>query len=287
MVLSLPKVPTSGMLPTPSTNHVSFSTIYEPAEDSYLLLDTLSSPTETAFLSARFNPPQSNSSPLILEVGTGSGVVLAFLTANAGVIFGRRNLLTLGTDVNRNACLASAETVRIAVIKGNEDRDAGNEGSNQGPGLHLDCLTADLCTTLRPGSVDVLVFNPPYVPTAELPRLPSAAEIADSSGIKKEESYGRDSALLSLSYAGGKDGMEITRRLLEDLPRVLSERGVAYILFCAQNKIEDVKMLVGSWGQGWGHEVVGKSGAKGGWERLTVARIWRRAVVVGKGGDSG
>jgi hypothetical protein len=34
----------------------------------------------------------------------------------------------------------------------------------------------DMCAPLRPGSVDVLLFNPPYVPTEDLPRLPSAAE---------------------------------------------------------------------------------------------------------------
>ena len=69
------------MLPTPSTSHVNYDQIYEPSEDSYLLLDTLSSPVEVDFLCPRF--PPGSPSPLVLEVGTGSGVVIAFVLANA------------------------------------------------------------------------------------------------------------------------------------------------------------------------------------------------------------
>src|SRR6266536_1380791 len=152
------------MLPTPSTSHVSFDTIYEPAEDSYLLLDTLSSPAETAWLHDRFDSvgPTPGPPPIILEVGTGSGVVLAFLTANAKTIFGRQDVLTLGTDVNGNACRATEETVKIAV------QDGGRQGTGIGSAaLHMSCLTADLCAPIRSEMVEILVFNPPYVPTPE------------------------------------------------------------------------------------------------------------------------
>ena len=95
------------MLPTPDTSHVSFNTIYEPSEDSFLLLDTLSSTAEVTWLRERF----ANKTPYLVEVGTGSGVVIAFLTANAEQIFGRP-ILSLGIDVNINACHAAKETVR-------------------------------------------------------------------------------------------------------------------------------------------------------------------------------
>jgi release factor glutamine methyltransferase len=101
------------MLPTPSTSHVSFENIYEPAEDSYLLLDTLSSDTETAFLAQRF-PPDSVS-PLVLEVGVGSGVVLAFVAANANLIFRRTDIVFLGTDVNPLAAKPATQTVMTAI----------------------------------------------------------------------------------------------------------------------------------------------------------------------------
>ena len=122
---------------------------------------------------------------------------------------------------------------------------------------------------LLPGSVDVLIFNPPYVPTETLPTLPHLQEI--------EDSYERDSQLLSLSYAGGVDGMVTTNRLLEQIPTVLSEKGVAYVLFCRQNRPEEVKEEIRQWqGMGkWNAETVGRSGKVAGWEKLEIVRIWR------------
>ena len=71
------------MLPTPDTSHVSYDQIYEPAEDSYLLLDTLSSASETTFLRSHF---RTGPAPLVVEVGTGSGVVLAFVVAPVSLL---------------------------------------------------------------------------------------------------------------------------------------------------------------------------------------------------------
>jgi len=68
--------------------------------------------------------------------------------------------------------------------------------------------------------------------------------------------------------------METTRRLLEALPVVLSARGVAYVLLCAQNRPEEVKGFVRSVLK-LQVETVGRSGMKAGWEKLQVIRIWR------------
>ncbi|KLJ05570.1 hypothetical protein EMPG_10967 [Blastomyces silverae] len=276
------------MLPTPSTSHVSFDTIYEPAEDSYLFLDTLSSPTETAWLTRRFNASKTSSAPessanspqpLVVEVGTGSGVVLAFVAANAQIIFGRRDILTLGTDVNSDACSATRQTVRLAIDEA-QKHGFGNpvaETSTVRPKF-LSSLTADLCTPLRTGSVDVLIFNPPYVPTPELPDIlltEGGDSVLSSPPLSQFE---RESHLLSLSYAGGELGMETTNRLLNSIPEVLDpERGVAYVLLCAQNKPDEVKARIMDWGSGWTAETVGKSGVKAGWERLVILRIWKQS----------
>jgi release factor glutamine methyltransferase len=120
--------------------------------------------------------------------------------------------------------------------------------------------------------VDVLVFNPPYVPTSELPDLPQPETL---SGLAPMTSFENGSHLLALSYAGGADGMETTDRLLVLLPTILSSRGVAYILLCAQNKPEAVKERVRAWGSDWAVETVRSSGKKAGWEKLQIVRIWR------------
>jgi release factor glutamine methyltransferase len=253
------------MLPTPSTSHVAFERVYEPAEDSYLLLDTLSLEAEKAFLQVRFNRTPTNSpSPFVVEIGTGSGVVLSFVNAHSETLFGRSDILTAGVDVNRFACVATQRTVSVA-----EQDHATQEKTH---GFYLGTVVGDLTSPLRPYMVDVLIFNPPYVPTPDLPELPN--ESIDAG----QPSFETDTHLLALSYAGGADGMETTNRLLDALPEILSnDRGCAYVLLCAQNKPVEVKQRVRSWGEGWGVETVGSSGKKAGWEKLQIIRIWRIA----------
>ncbi|KAK4131756.1 hypothetical protein BT67DRAFT_387479 [Trichocladium antarcticum] len=256
------------MLPTPSTSHVPYARVYEPAEDSFLLLDTLSSPSETAFLGSRFATPTPT--PLALEIGPGSGVVLAFLTAHARTLLGRRDVVTLGIDINRFACRATAET--------------HSRGAGHGHGTFLGAAQGDLAGAVRAHAVDVLVFNPPYVPTDELPAPPSPpspppAEMAPPGRDgDSPTTFAEDSRLLALSYAGGRDGMEVTARVVAALPRVLSARGCAYLLLCAGNKPEEVKAGIrGLEGAGrlWRAETVGTSGRQAGWEKLQIVRIWR------------
>ena len=173
-------------------------------------------------------------------------------------------------------------------------------------GTFLGALTANLLTPIRSSTIDILIFNPPYVPTESLPTLPSSSVPAPD--VPRDD-YEVESHLLSLSYAGGIDGMETTNRFLDEVPRVLSPRGVAYLLLCAQNfpekvvrevrtwgmhgKVvggaEDVESVVDATGQDgnvgerqdegsrfWDAEIVGRSGRTGGWENLVVVRIGRR-----------
>ncbi len=251
------------MLPTPSTSHVAFERIYEPAEDSYLVLDTLSSNNEEAFLHERFSGPDIPS-PLVVEVGTGSGIILSFLDAHGETIFGRPDIMTLGIDVNRFACEATSQTIKVA------ESDKASKGISHG--FYMGNVVGDLACSVKPREVDVLVFNPPYVPTSELPHLPRQE-------VVQKTSFEDDSHLLALTYAGGSDGMETTNRLLKNLSELLSERrGCAYILLCAQNKPERVKEGVRNWGAGWAVETVGSSGKIAGWEKLQIIRIWRIPV---------
>ncbi|KAK8243764.1 methyltransferase domain-containing protein [Phyllosticta capitalensis] len=255
------------MLPTPNTSHVSFDRVYEPAEDSYLLLDTLSSDNEKAFLSQRFGKRDGQCDPpLVVEVGTGSGVVLAFVAQNTDILFQRNDVLTLGIDISAFACHATSETVVTAVQE--------TRSRNTHPSVFLDAVNADLLSPLRPGAVDILIFNPPYVPT---PALPDATKHDEYNEYAPETSFEQESYLLELSYAGGPDGMETTNRLLTQLPSVLhAQRGVAYVLLCAQNKPLEVQAHIRSWGADWDAEFVGSSGKTAGWEKLQILRIWRR-----------
>lgn len=265
------------MLPTPSTLHVDVDRIYEPAEDSFLLLDTLSSDSEIHFLTERFadrrttqTQEASDPSPLILEVGTGSGVVLAFVAAHAKAILGRGDILALGTDVNQFACEASKQTVLQACLEASK--------SDSSPSACLVAtIRADLTGPLRFGVIDLLIFNPPYVPSAAVPELRNNEHKTAARNTESEAGYSEvNEHLLSLSYEGGLDGMEVTNRLLDQIPKVLNNvRGAAYILLCQQNKPEEVMCRIRQWGAGWSVSVVGHSGKKAGWEKLQIIRIWR------------
>lgn len=249
------------MLPTPDTSHVPYERVYEPAEDSYLLLDTLSAESEKAFLSESFQ----DHVPLVVEIGTGSGVVLGFVNAHAGAIFGSTRILTAGVDMNAFACRATMAT----VDKAQEDNPDNTHG------MYLGSCMGDLTSPWRSEAIDVLIFNPPYVPTPEMPSRPDNFILDNLSSNQHNPSFEDDSYLLSLSYAGGRDGMETTDRLIEALPRILSRRGCAYILLCAQNKPDEVKKRILAFGPDWRALTVGSSGKQAGWEKLQIVRIWR------------
>ena len=267
------------------------ASIYPPAEDSHLLISTLAEPAQRAFLTARFCPNNSAPSPLVFDVGTGSGLALAFATVHARALFGRQDILTLGVDANHVACQAASVTATAV-------RRCGS--------VCLGAVQADLSAALKLGSVDVLLCNPPYVPTETVPDLVApplpllSNETSEDAAAKRaaaDHAYALESHALAATWSGGyPDGMEVTARLLEDLPRVLSAQGCAYVLLCARNRPEAVVRGVRGWGSEgpggkgawwrvedpnakqqawWEAEVVGQSGGQGGWERLVIMRISR------------
>ncbi|XP_065834113.1 methyltransferase N6AMT1-like [Oscarella lobularis] len=126
------------MTSTPRYDHVDFQNVYEPAEDTFLLLDALEQ--ETTFL-YDLNPS------ICLEIGCGSGVVLTFL---ADLLKSHTTALYVGTDINCFAARACRETLRKNGFDG-------------------DVIVTDLIHSLLPRlmhKVDVLLFNPPYVITS-------------------------------------------------------------------------------------------------------------------------
>ncbi|THV06044.1 hypothetical protein K435DRAFT_816144 [Dendrothele bispora CBS 962.96] len=117
------------MIPTPDLSHLTstdYEHVYEPAEDTFLLLDALEEHAGEL----------KEMAPLTcLEVGPGSGCV----SSSVGQILGSSTLQTvyLCTDVNPHACKCTRKT-------GTQNRTS------------LDVAKA---------FIDIILFNPPYVPT--------------------------------------------------------------------------------------------------------------------------
>ncbi|PIK53053.1 putative hemK methyltransferase family member 2-like [Apostichopus japonicus] len=141
----------SQLFPTPDFSHLSendFQDVYEPAEDSFLLLDALEQEAESL----------NSLRPLIcVEVGCGSGIVITFLKK-----------------------LLSSQCVCLAVDSNHKATSSTVKTADQNK-AQVEAVTSDLLGNLQPrieGKIDVLVFNPPYVVTppeeVRCPGLPSS-----------------------------------------------------------------------------------------------------------------
>ncbi|TDL28756.1 S-adenosyl-L-methionine-dependent methyltransferase [Rickenella mellea] len=185
------------MLPTPDLSHLTkedFIRVYEPAEDTFILLDGLENDAVEL---------QNLDPKICLEIGSGSGCVSAFV----GKLLGSSRCLYLTTDINPYASKCTVSTGKQNAVP-------------------IESITASLDSPLAlrlRRNVDLLIFNPPYVPTS--------SEEADAA----QESRG-----IGGSWAGGTDGMEITGLFLNNLPNLLSTNGRFYLVGVAVNNISAI-----------------------------------------------
>lgn len=219
------------MLPTPEIPRIPDS-VYEPAEDSFLLLDCLEQCLPEL---------QTRKHPIVCEIGSGSGIVSTFLKAN---VF--PHSLFLATDINPNAC---------QTINATKDANCRQQRFDT-----FDTLQMSLNLGIRPKVIDVLVFNPPYVPAETVPEIPTDKE---------------DYTWLDLALLGGEDGMEVTWIVLLNLDKILSPEGAAYILFCARNNPDQVQHVMQK--RGWKTRTIEKR--KAGWEVLSVIEFKRNSAT--------
>ncbi|XP_053614427.1 methyltransferase N6AMT1 [Plodia interpunctella] len=119
---------------TPYQNHIAksdFEHVYEPAEDSFLLIDALEKELDII---------KTKNPMFCLEVGSGSGVVITAF----GMAF--PEAFCISTDVNFKACEMSQSTAKYNKVL-------------------MDTVNMDLASSFVNGMFDVIIFNPPYVVT--------------------------------------------------------------------------------------------------------------------------
>ncbi|KAI8809718.1 N6-adenine-specific DNA methyltransferase 1 [Cladochytrium replicatum] len=209
-------------LGTPRHTHLKkFRNVYPPAEDTFLLLDALE---EDADLIRQLTPT------VCVEIGCGSGIVISFLSMLNGP-----GAAYIATDVNVEATTASLETAATNKV---------------GVDFVLMEFTTALLARLR-RSVDVVIFNPPYV-------------------VTPSEEVGSRS--IAAAWAGGVDGREVIDAALPFVDEVLSESGVFYLVVIAENRPEHLQQVAHE-RFGWISKVV--LSRRAGNEGLSVLRFER------------
>lgn len=225
------------MLQTPYIKCNS-ETVYEPAEDSFLLLDALEK--EQDYLTNTFKDQLS----VVCELGPGSGIVTTFMMQHG--IPSKEFSIYIACDINPWAL----------------DATVNNASRNNCITKYLEPIQSDLNSFLRPKQVDLLLFNPPYVPAEFVPQIP--------------ETRADTGTWLDLALLGGEDGMVVTEKVLNQLDNILSPTGIAYILFCARNNPEKVAEEMRN-EQNWEVELV--LHRKAGWEVLSVYRFMKKLPI--------
>jgi release factor glutamine methyltransferase len=155
--------------------------------------DLVYEPAEDSFLLADAALEEAEPGMRILEIGAGSGFVSAVLKANV------KGIRVLATEINPHAARCA---------KANE----------------VEVIRTDLFRGLKPGSqkasFDLILFNPPYLPTSEEEKVPG---------------------WLNYAFDGGTSGRETLDRFFDAVRNYLKPGGKILVLISSITGLEAVK----------------------------------------------
>lgn len=157
--------------------------VYEPSEDTFQLLEVINVKKDDE----------------VLEIGTGSGLISLVCAQNGANV--------VCTDINPFAVELAKKNflVNSSLLNGSYDIRLGDL---------FDVLTfAD--------KFDVVIFNPPYLPTNSNERVGG-------------------SGWFDIATDGGTDGLKVTKRFIDGLSNHLYKEGCAYLVF---SSLSDRKKL--------------------------------------------
>jgi release factor glutamine methyltransferase len=189
--------------------------VYSPEADSVLLLDAARA--------------EAGSDDLVLEVGTGSGLIAADISRKSRII---------ATDINPHAVISA--------------RDAG-----------VDVVRTDLFAGIR-GPFDLVLFNPPYLPTRPEERVDDWLEYA---------------------LDGGRSGRAVIERFARTVGDILAPEGRILVLISSLTGLSEVQELFSR--QGYSVNIAMQQNVED--EVLYVLKIVRkeRASLAGSCGPAG
>ena len=151
--------------------------------------DLVYEPSEDSFLMEK-NLPENLSRKKVLEIGCGSGIL--------SIACASRGAEVTAVDINENALDA---TERLAVLKGVQDK--------------VKLVESDLFDKINE-KFDLILFNPPYVPSSE---------------IDKKLKGNR-------AWAGGKKGKKVIEKFLKEFEDHLKKKSVCLLLVSSLNELK-------------------------------------------------
>ena len=175
---------------------------------------------------------QGRDAPLIADIGTGTGCI-AFALARE-----LKNARIVASDISADALALAAENLRLHEFDG---RVSLIEGDLVAPFLEREWA----------GAFDIVLSNPPYVAAADISRL--QPEVRDHDP--------------HIALFGGADGLDVTRRLLAEVPPLLRSDGFL-LLELGDGQADPVREGMGT--SGW--RVVQTIADGAGIERVIVAQ---------------
>lgn len=137
---------------------------------------------EALKISSRFSRSRARP-PEILEVGSGSGCIAVSLAKNIA------GCKITASDISADALEVSRKNAKLHQAQ-------------------IEFIQSDLFSSLEGRSFDLIVSNPPYIPTREL------------KGLSREISFEP-----ALALDGGRDGLDFYRRIIGEAHRFLRKGG--------------------------------------------------------------
>ena len=135
-------------------------------------------------------PPPGGRRPLAIDVGTGSGCIACALAAERG------DLDVVAVDVSPAAAAVAHDNARAL-----------------GLAARVRAMAADLLDGIRDFRADLVVSNPPYLPSGLMPELPPEVRIHEP----------------RLALDGGRDGLAVIRRLASAARRCVRSQGALVV----------------------------------------------------------
>lgn len=161
--------------------------VYDPAEDTFLLLDSLN-----------VNPGDR-----VFEIGTGCGIIGLYCAS-------------IGADV----LCSDNNPIAIELVKKNYQQNLKLMKGN------FEIRLGDLFSVLIHGDLfDVIVFNPPYLPT-------NSGDLVGGSGW------------FDKSVDGGVDGLDIIERYVLNVGNYLKKNGCSYFIFSSLSNREKLDKII-------------------------------------------